>query len=70
MLLSAQEQEELTANLYATACIWEAAFEEQCPLSRLLLRVVRALERGEAVQRRGGFREGGEPWLQNNRPLK
>lgn len=59
MLLSQQEERELEGELWTSAERWEAAFGHDSHMARLFRRVVHALERGEAVQRRGGWvREG------------
>lgn len=59
MLLTAQEAAQLTGALYCDAERWRTAFGHESSTARLFRRVVRALERGEVVQRSGGWvREG------------
>lgn len=59
MLLTAKEQEQLTGVLWSTAEHWREAFGCHSRTAHLLERVMRALDRGEVVQRRGGWvREG------------
>lgn len=56
MLLDMREAEQLEALLWVTAILWQEAFGIDAPgLGRWLMRVVQALERGETVQRRGGW---------------
>jgi hypothetical protein len=59
MLLTAQEEREVEGELWASSQRYREAFGHDSHMARLFLRVVRALERGEAVQRQGGWvREG------------
>lgn len=68
MLLSQEEQDLLTGDLWRSAQLWRAVFGHDSTTARFLLRVVRALERGEAVQRRGGWvREGNDGFRTTDR---
>jgi hypothetical protein len=69
MLLSADEQETIGGFLWLSAQLQRLAFGHDSTRARLLLRVVRALDRGEAVQRAGGWvREGDGLFRTTDRP--
>jgi hypothetical protein len=69
VLLSAAEQETLTGALWTVASLQREAFGHDSTNARFFLRVVRALERGEVVQRQGGWvREGDGVFRTTDRP--
>lgn len=55
MLLTQEEEACVEGALWISSQQYQDAFGHDSTTARLFMRVVRALERGEAVQRRGGW---------------